>query len=163
MRVVPFDRFYLAEQDISVTHWQLSQYYGDRPTDPLKFPIESVEELIDSRGIQYREGIDFKVLEGRIQWGPNNPGTDPNTGNGRVYSVRYLYKPYFIVDTNSHEVRVATQPDPITGGIISVLMPQMLAVRRENVFRDRDNDPQSINPDPAREKLGPVKPTFGPR
>jgi hypothetical protein len=162
-KVVPLDRFYLDDDAVTVTHWQLNEYRDDWAVDPLKFPATSVQDLVDSQGIEYKEGEDFQIFQGGIKWLARNPGVDPTTQRGRVYSIRFFYKPYFIVDVNPHEIRVVTEPDPVTGEIKSVLMPQLLSVRRENIFRDQDDDPLSIHPDPKREKLPPRRPIFGPR
>lgn len=140
VKAMPFDRLYLAEESISVVQWELAEY-SDLGVDALKFPVVYVESLIDWRGEYYKQDVDFTVKNGKIHWGSRAPGINPDTGLGGVYSVRYAYHPFYIIDSIGHEIRVATQV--VNGQKIAVPMPYQISVVRENVARNADNDPQS--------------------
>lgn len=152
--VAPFDRLYLADENIVVTNWQLVTH---RPAedDRLNFPAVNVQDLIDSRGVSYRQGQDFEVTnEGRIRWLSGGPGLEPNTNRGRVYSIRYTYRPYWLVSHLAHEIRVV-QGQSASGGQITKRMPQAAYLQREYVQRDQSNNPDL--PESSRHVL-PVEP-----
>lgn len=149
VRVLPYDRLYLKEP-IMVEHWS-KQVWSMTEIDSLKFPIARVERLIDSLGVEYKQDIDFTISKGRIKW-IKTPGVDPSTNVGRVFSVRYLYQAYYIINSVQHELRIVTQRNPVTGVVTTVQMPMTAAIQRENVFRDADN--KSDAPD-KRKALAP--------
>jgi hypothetical protein len=143
--VTMFDRFFLAEKSILVPHWEMMQYSGNG-IDFTKHPIEEVEVLVDSTGKQYHNCEDFEIVKGAIKWGQNAPGTDPTTGKGLVYSIRYRYRPYYIVNGLPHEVRVIAQKNVVTGVENIYQSHQQVLLYRENVSRNADNDTQSKAP-----------------
>ena len=160
--VAPFDRLYLAEENIVVVNWQLFQ--ADKSgRDKLNFPAVTVQDLVDAQARRY-EQPDFEVREGRIVWlTRNRPGLDPETGKGLVCSVRYTYRPYWYVKTLIHEVRVTQAENPVTGKREVCRMPQAIQLQREYIFEKEDRDPQAANPDSPRQVDRPVEPRFGPR
>lgn len=106
----PGDRIYVADPqaDVLVSNPQKMDYIPGVDNVPM-FPIVAMEmPLIDSRGIEYTEGVDYCIHDGNIRWkaGGRNPGIDPDTGKGRVYSVRYLYRAYWYITILLKEVRV---------------------------------------------------------
>lgn len=108
--MAPGDRVYIADPhaDTMVPNYQRMDYDPDNDNRPM-FPVVKVEFLEDSRGITYKENVDFQITcEGNIRWMPGgtNPGVDPDTKKGRVYSVRYLYKAFWYVVAIPKEVRV---------------------------------------------------------
>jgi hypothetical protein len=141
VKAMPFDRLYLAEPNIAVVQWELAEWSGSG-YDALKFPIVEVQALIDWQGNFYEQGKDFTVESGKIHWGQRSPGYNPETGSGAVYSVRYTYRPYYIVDAIGHEIRVANQLD-LAGNKVIVPMPYQVQLVRENSRRNADNDPLS--------------------
>lgn len=134
-----FDRFYLNES-ITVSYWQTVQY-NSSGIDRLHFPAVKVVDLIDNLGIKYKQDIDFKVQDGRIIWTGNSPGVDPENQRGRVYSVRYRYRPYFYLQRFVHEIRVSRQMD--TEGNVSVIqLPRAGVLTREYIFENQKRDPR---------------------
>jgi hypothetical protein len=129
------DRIYLAPGD----RVYLAEYRESEDNRPM-FPVVKVESLIDSRGISYREGQDFSVTcEGNIRWltSGSNPGVNPETGTGRVYSVRYLYKAFWYIVAIPKEVRLTN----VTEGDKRV--PERMAyhavVQREYIYHTNMN------------------------
>lgn len=107
----PGDRIYVAdpEADVFVSNPQKMDYESGIDNVPM-FPIVKLEmPITDSRNIEYIEGVDYSITQdGNIRWlaGGKNPGIDPNTGKGRIYSVRYLYRAYWYITILLKEVRV---------------------------------------------------------
>jgi hypothetical protein len=160
--MAPFDRLYLAEENLVVVNWQLFQA-DPLGRDKLNFPAVTVQDLVDSQAKRY-EQPDFEIREGRIVWlTGNRPGLDPETGKGLVCSIRYTYRPYWYVKTLVHEVRVSQAENPITGAREIVRMPQAIVLQREYIFEKEDRDPESVKPDSPRQVQAPEGPRFGPR
>lgn len=154
--MAPGDRIYIADPDADVlvsNYHEMDYELGDNI--PM-FPIAKLEgSIIDSRGNEYTCGVDFKVTEsGNIRWieGAKNPGIDPNTGKGRIYSVRYLYKAFWYVVTLPKEVRVTN----VTTGNVRApeRMPYHAVVVREYIYHNQnkggpENQNKSKTPDRA--------------
>ena len=163
VQIAPFDRLYLANENIAVINWELHEAHVTG-LDRLSFPPVAVQDLIDNRGLRYSCGTDFEVRGGEIQWlTQNRPGIDPESGRGRVYSVRYSYRPYFYVDRLNHELRVSQADDPATGVRHLEQMPQSLSLNREYVYRKEEQDPQAPNPESLRQIMAPADGGVGPR
>lgn len=159
--VACFDRLYLAEERLVVPEWELVEYHITG-RDRLRRAAVAVQDLIDSNGVAYKEGIDFEVRQGQIFWlTENRPGIDPATGKGRVYACRYLYRPYFYIKSIAHEVRVAQVDGP--DGRVSARMPQAVTLQREFVFENESKDPEAPMPESWRQVKGPADGSFGPR
>ena len=167
--LAPGDRIYFADPnaDDRVSTYQSMDYQSDVDNEPL-FPICKLElPIVDSRGIQYSEGLDYQVTsEGNIRWlpGGKNPGTDPNTGRGRVYSVRYLYKAYYYIVALPKEVRIT---NVTVGGVRGPeRMPYHAIVVREYIFHNQNRGdklnqnkpktPERATP-PVEESINPNK------
>jgi hypothetical protein len=159
--IAPGDRLYIADPDadVKVSNYQQMDYIqGDNI--PM-FPIVSLEApIIDSRNATYTQGVDFTVTsDGNIRWlpGGKNPGIDPETGKGRVYSIRYLYKAYWYVVSLPKEVRVTN----VTTGKQRTpeRMPYHAVVVREYIYHNQnkgDQTNQLKSKDPKRESAAPV-------
>lgn len=161
--IAPFDRLYLAEENIVVVNWQLFKHSLTTP-DKLNFPVVTVQDLVDSKNQRYQPPDDFEVREGRIGWLSNNrPGLDPETGNGLVCSIRYTYRPYWYVKSLVHEVRVSQAPNQITGTREVKRMPQAVVLQREYVFEKEDRDEKAVDPLSPRQVKAPPGPSYGPR
>lgn len=163
--VAPFDRFFLEEQEhdarIVVPTWHL-QVCSQSRLDKLYFPAVSVEKLVDFRGVEYFENIDFCIENGLIKWTANNwPGYQTDTGRGAVYSIRYNYRPYWYVSRILHEIRVA-QVDTIDGRLIK-RMPQQILLAREYTFTNESADPNAKDSNSLRQTPSPADGGFGPR
>lgn len=168
VEIAPFDRLYLDEPRISVPHWQLVEY-NQSGEDRLSFPAVSVTDLVDSRGIRYRQGEHFELTgKGHIKWtSSTRPGYDVDAEKGVVYSIRYRYRPYWYVQRLIHEIRVSqveklVDYDGNTERRIERLNMDA-NLQREYVFEKEDNDPQAPDPSSARQSKSPRSGQFGPR
>lgn len=145
VQLLQYDRLFLPESTMAVPMWELAVAH-ESGIDRLRFPVVEVVDLMDNQGVRYTKG-DFTISDGKIFWLGKRPGIDPNTGFGRVYSVRYLYQPYWVVSQLLHEVRVATVDDPATGEQKVVRMPQSALLQREFINnKDSIADSPSLNP-----------------
>lgn len=152
VELLPYDRLYLKEDTITVPEWELFTH-SLTGVDKLSFPVVKVADLMDSKGKIYRQGEDFTVQGGNLVWTGVGPGMEPSTKSGVVCSVRYSYRPYWVVSKLLHEVRVAhsIQGD---GSRKVVKLPQTAMLQREYLFRASDPDPQVPSP---RQTPGPSK------
>jgi hypothetical protein len=149
--MVPGDRVYIADPhaDDLVSNYQRMEYSPSTGIDIPMFPIKKIEFIQDSRGIIYDEGYDFKInCDGNVEWlaEGRNPGTDPETKTGRVYSIRYQYKAHWYVVDIPREVRLTN----ITkDGVRSPeRMPYHVVIQREYIYRNKNNgDSTQTEPD----------------
>jgi hypothetical protein len=166
--VSPFDRFYLAEENLVVITWQRFIHREDS-LDRLKYPACAVTNLVDSTGQTYVAGQDFVVVKGNLKWVGDQPaqqldiGPGLTNGNGAqrgaVCSVRYTYRPWFYVGTLMHELRVAQVTDEMGRSVVRG--PQQCLVHREFVVTSKDNQevgsiPASVDADSFRTVMGPM-------
>jgi hypothetical protein len=139
--LAPGDRVYVADPnaDVAVPNYQRMDYESDQDNRPM-FPIKKIEYLTDSRGIAYKEGKDFCITAaGDIRWHPDgeNPGIDPDTKKGRIYSVRYLYDAYWYVTAIPKEVRIT---NVTTNGVRAPeRMSYHAVIQREYVYLQVNN------------------------
>lgn len=173
LAVAPFDRFYLDETSLTVPTWQLFLHHetGD---DRLKYPVATVEELVDYRGERYYQDEDFTVCQGRIKWiGAHRPsqqldvGPVPSGDRGAVCSIRYRYTPYWICGQVLHELRVSQIQNDISGERSLQRMPQSVMLHREYVALNKQQDTEEVrspvDADVLRQVLGPSYGGFGPK
>lgn len=170
VRLMPGDRLYFSDPnaDVLVTNAQEMDYQPDITTgDEPMFPIVQMDGVIvDSRNITYSYGVDFTINSyGNISWTPgaNNPGIDPNTGKGRIYSIRYLYKAFYYVLSLPKEIRIT---NVTVGGVRSPQrMPMYAIIMREYIFHNQnrgDKLNQNKPADPQRVNAAPTEPAnFG--
>lgn len=144
--LLPGDRIYPKNIELKVPNYQESQYNPDG-VDVLQFPISCVEILIDSNNIAYQQGKDFSINKyGNIKWlaGGKNPGIDPDTKKGRVYSIRYKYLAFWYIKELINEIRVTNDND---GN--AVRLPYHATILREYIYHNKNN---SNDPENATEK-----------
>lgn len=159
--LAPGDRLYVADPDadVLVSNYHEMDYEVGMDNVPM-FPIVKLDScLIDSRNIQYTCGVDFKITsEGNIRWidGGRNPGINPDTGKGRIYSIRYLYRAYWYVLSIPKEVRITN----VTTG--TVRTPERMAyhavIVREYIYHNQnrgDSQNQNKSKTPKRVDAAP--------
>ena len=167
--LMPGDRIYVADKDadVEVSTAQKMDYIPDAENVPF-YPIIVLEDnIVDSQNIEYVKNVDFEITcNGNIKWlsGGKNPGIDPNTGKGRVYSIRYRYEAYWYVVALPKEIRVT---NVTTGGVRAPeRMPYHAVVVREYIFHnqnrgDAQNQLKPKNPGrvdaPPQESTNPNK------
>lgn len=162
--LAPGDRLYFSDPqaDTKVANYQFMSYEPDIDNEPM-FPIVALQEkIIDNRNIEYTENADFTVTAaGNIKWlaAGKNPGIDPDTGKGRIYSIRYLYKAYYYVVALPKEVRITNVTE---GGVRHPeRMPMHAIVVREYIFHNQNRGSktnQNVTKSPERVVQAPVEP-----
>jgi hypothetical protein len=164
MMVTPWDRLFLEDIEGRVINIQYIEA-SSTGLDRLQFPATFVEHLIDADGIEYKQGQDFGLTtDGDIKWlGQKRPGTNPTFGRGKVYSIRYRYRSFWIVASLGHEIRVSQVTDPATYQRSVERMPYQIRVVREYIFQDVNNSPDKSIMD-HRFQLAPAPSgTMGPQ
>jgi hypothetical protein len=134
--LAPYDRLFLDNENILVVRHELATAH-ETGLDRLRFPVVQVKALVDSNNVQYGPS-DYQVEEGCLRWIGKRPGINPNTGKGLVYSIRYLYRPFFYIDHLIHELRLGLHED-LTGKT-TIPLQQCAIVNREYVYHSRQKD-----------------------
>jgi hypothetical protein len=167
--LAPGDRVYVADPttDVLVSNYHKMDYEAGIDNIPM-FPIVKLDSsIVDSQGIEYICGVNFSITQaGNIRWidGARNPGIDPDTGKGRIYSIRYLYRAYWYVQSLPKEVRITN----VTTG--NLRAPERMAMHailvREYVYHNQNRgDQQNQNKPkvpsradaPVQENINPDK------
>lgn len=162
---LPFDRFYLDDPKVVVPNWQLVEAHATG-VDRLQYPAVVVQDLVDSSGVRYSEGVDFRLHDGQVAWKPGHgPGDQIDVARGVIYAIRYLYRPYWYCKALGHEIRVVAKITPAISGDSHEMevMPQMFTLQREYIFEDSQNHPDIDLPDNPRQQRAPEEGSFGPR
>jgi len=161
--MAPGDRIYVVDPqtDVKVSNYHEMDF--EQGDNEAMYPICQLEcPIVDSRNIEYIQGVDFTITPGgNIRWQPGgkNPGIDPDTGKGRIYSIRYLYKAYWYIVTLPKEVRVT---GVTTDGIRTPeRMPYHAICVREYIYhnKNRGDDKNQLPADPKRQVKAPVQST----
>jgi len=162
--VMPFDRFFIEDIECRVLNMQFIEA-NVNGIDRLQFPATCVEHLVDADGVEYCEGKDFEItVDGDIKWlTQNRPGWNIEFGRGKVYSIRYRYRPFFIVAKLLHEVRISQVTDPATFQRSVERMPYQCLIIREYIFEDISNDPTSNIVDHRYQLAPPASGALGPK
>jgi hypothetical protein len=159
--VVPFDRFYLKEEQVLVEHWQLVEHHITGK-DKLSFPVVSVVDIIDAKGRRYSIGEEFDIVDGQIVWRDDlGPGFDVDANKGVIYSVRYRYRPFWYCSRVNHQVRVG-QIETLEERKL-IRFPQSFQLQREQIFEKQMADKEAIDAPNPRQEKGPSEGPFGPR
>jgi hypothetical protein len=157
--LAPYDRLYYKDEGILVTNWETVEAHLTG-YDRLDFPPVEITRLMDNQGISYTSD-DYRIVNGQIQWkGNRQPGRDPETGKGRIYSVRYRYRPHWYIKSLGHEIRTVNVDDPISGERRAEKMPQNCIVQREFIFLNQEKDESASD---ARQTRSPAEGGFGPK
>ncbi len=161
--LMPGDRIYVADPnvDVKVSNAQWVDYVPDGSDIPM-FPIVQMEvPIVDSRNIMYVEGVDFSITkDGNICWlaGAKSPGVDPNTGKGRIYSVRYLYKAYWYITQLPKEVRITNVTDQ-GGNRVPERAAYHAIAQREYIYHNQNKGDKTNQLKPKDEKRTVQAPT----
>jgi|SRR5581483_152211 len=159
--LMPGDRLYVADKDadVLVANAQEIDYDPDRDNEAL-YPIVKIQDIVDSRNQPFTCGTDFEITPmGNIRWiaGGRNPGIDNDTGKGRIYSVRYLYKAFYYVVALPKEVRVT---NVTTAGVRA---PERMAyhaiIVREYIFHNQNRGDKQNQNQPKQPQRADAPPT----
>lgn len=134
--LLPGDKIYAKDIELKVDNYQRAEYIPNG-VDYLQFPVKEVSILIDSLGKKYTYKRDFKVdKDGNIKWiaGKKNPGTDIDTGKGRVYAIRYKYIAYWYISKLVNEIRITNTSDADN----PARMPYQAMIQREYVYHNKN-------------------------
>lgn len=148
----PGDRLFLKDIIVEVARSQLMQYRKDK-FDQGIFPMLCVEHLVDHNNKEYTPGFHFDIkADGNIYWiaGRDNPGVNPDTGEGNVYTVRYRYNAHWYVGQLINEVRVISVTSEDNSTRTPVRMAYQAQIQREYVYHNiaRDGTPNQSGDDP---------------
>jgi hypothetical protein len=135
IQLLPGDRLYASNIALNVPNYQKVEYHPNK-LDILQFPVSCVIFLRDSRNVEYTPGFDFTIDDnGHVDWLTNgkNPGIDPETGRGRIYSIRYTYKAFWYVHTLVNEIRITNTGDASS----PTRLPYHATIQREYVYHQK--------------------------
>jgi hypothetical protein len=142
MYFMPGDRLYISDPnaDVHVANYHKMDYEPNKENVPM-FPICKMDlPIVDSQNISYVQGTDYEITAGgNISWlpGGNNPGIDPETGKGRIYSVRYLYRAFWYVTSLIKEIRITNVTN---GGVRQpTRAPYFVNIMREYIYHNQNN------------------------
>ncbi len=154
-----YDRFYIKEKVILAPNSQRVEAHITG-IDKFTYKIEEVEDpIIDANGTQYFIG-DYAINDGVLYWGAKRPPFNADTNKGTIYSIRYLYTPFFYVSRLIHEVRVLNRNDFITGKTTQYRAPYSALLSREYYLYKEEKDNRD---DTRRDLISPRDGSFGPR
>jgi hypothetical protein len=163
--LMPGDRIYVADHKVDdlVVNAQWMDYEDGVPNVPM-FPVaKMLRKIKDSRNIEYLEDVDYHISkDGNICWisGGQNPGIDPNTSKGRVYSVRYLYRAYWYITQLPKEVRITNVTDE-SGNRVPTRAAYHAIAQREYIYHNQNSGAktnQNKPKDPRRKVQAPTEP-----
>lgn len=143
--LLPGDRIYAKDVELKVDNYQRASYTPNG-SDYLQFPATEVSILIDSQNKKYTYKRDFKInKDGNIKWyaGRKNPGTDIDTGKGRVYSIRYKYVAFWYISSLINEIRITNTE----GSDTPARMPYQANIQREYVYHNKNRGDVKENPE----------------
>ena len=132
IQLLPGDRLYAKDIELKVQNYQRAEY-NSSGIDRMQFPVKCVSMLLDSQNVDYQAGRHFSLnTDGNIEWiaGQKNPGIDPETGKGRVYSIRYTYNAFWYVHQILNEIRVTNTE----GSDKPERMPYHAVIQREYCY-----------------------------
>lgn len=159
IRLCVGDRIYIKDLEVDVVTYQRVDY-NPEGIDLLQYPALYVESIVDSRMIEYKQDVDFGITSyGNIKWidGKKNPGIDPDTGKGRVYSIRYGYNAHWYIASIPNEIRVTNKTED------GVRMPERgtyhASIQREYVYHNSLNkeDEQTKKDKNPRHNIEPTE------
>lgn len=162
VHVLPYDRLFLAEEDIVVPTWHTFEAHVTG-RDKLHYPVVFVQDLVDSEGISYKQGKDFEVVGGQIVWGSNRPKFDAELNRGSICSVRFCFRPHWYIKQLMHEVRVTQAEEPLTGDRKVIRMPQAMVLQREYIWEKAQSERETPESDIVGKMKAPRDGQFGPR
>jgi hypothetical protein len=157
--VMPYDRFYLNEEAITVPHSQLVES-STTGHDRLDHPAVAIVDVIDNRGVRHNSG-EYKIEEGQLVWTNGGLPYDLVADRGSIYAIRFTYRPYWYVKSLMHQVRVA-QVETVLAREIK-RFPQQWLMQREYIFEKENKDELAPDSESPRQVKGPRKIGLGPR
>jgi hypothetical protein len=147
----PNDRLYLEEESILVPRGELVEASMDG-LDTLSFPAEQILAIVDADGVEYGPES-YDIVQGKIQWRVSSPRPSFNIeeNKGKVYSIKYLLRPFYYVGRLLHELRVIQFVDDL-GSRKMAQVNQSAIVHREYLFQNKSKDESDPNQVGATER-----------
>lgn len=114
--------------------------------DVLRYPATQVNLCIDSKGVIYREGINFTLnKDGNLKWKPNK-----GPASGIIFSIHYETKVRYRAIRASHSNRFAQVDRP--GGLVEMVkMNEEWTLEKEYLANRIDEAGQPIPPNKIRD------------
>lgn len=126
----------LILRDFEVRLFHMVQYKGT--VVKCRYPIESVEAIVSAVNNvikEYKEGIDFEVVQGNIQFFPDKaPFYNKTTRASEVISISYYAKPVYIIEKLTSELAISQEL--VDGQKVSRRLPQSVIVRRDFIINE---------------------------
>lgn len=160
-----FDRFYLKEEAIVEPIWEYVKC-NQTGMERLSFPaVRFLLPIVDWRGERYIQGADFSIDgNGQVVWGGRRPVPDLDSDHGAVVSLRYMYRPFWLLARKLHDIRIAQKQDFMGVEPRKLFrMPVEAILNREFLYLNQSQDSESLNPDVTRQAKGPDDGGFSPR
>jgi len=125
----------LIISDFKVRMWELKEY---RPTannqQTLRYPIFNVDHMssaVNDVLVTYTAGVDFSIVDGKIQWVPGRqPAFNAAQNKGDVFVCQYYANPVYTVIHHMRELRI-TQELNGAGNKVPIRLPQQILVKRQ--------------------------------
>ncbi len=155
-----YDRFYIQNNVVLVPNSQRVEAHITG-IDKFSYKVEHVVgSIIDANNKTYSSS-DYTINDGKLIWSTSNrPGFNPEMNKGVVYSIRYLYTPFFYVSRLIHEVRIANTTDFMTGSKSQHRVAYSAFLSREYYLYKEE---KSNTEDTRRDLIAPRDSGFGPR
>lgn len=159
-----FDRFYLKEEAIVEPMWEYVRNH-ETGMERLSFPaVRFLLPIVDWRGEKYIQGVDFTIdANGQVVWGARRPVPDLDHDKGAVLSLRYMYRPYWLLARKMHDIRISLKEDFMSNDRKLIRMPVEALLNREFLYLNQSQDPEAVSGDKTRQGNGPDDGGFGPR
>jgi hypothetical protein len=157
--VQSFDRFYISSCAVLVPAGQKVEA-NITGIDKLNYLAVKVESIYDENGVKYSDS-DYTIVDGKIKWIGNRPGYNQELNRGSIYSVRYLYTPFYYVNRLMHEVRIVNKTDFMTNKKVPQRAPYSAHLAREYYMFKEEKKEDGTNTN--RQVIQPRDGVFGPR
>jgi hypothetical protein len=158
--VLPFDRFFLKEEAVTVPHTQLVEAHTTGH-DRLDYPVVSVVDIVDSKG-EVHGPEEYKIEDGQVVWTKGGLGFDLTNNKGMIYAIRYNYRPFWYVVRLNQQLRLA-QVETEAGRVLK-RFSQEFVLQREYIFEKAQKDFLApVDGETDRQTKGPRQTAFGPR
>jgi hypothetical protein len=134
----------LTIPDFQVRLWELKEY-EPRPQNlqQLRYPIAKIDHMSIVRNgqlIELQQGVDFDIVDGKIQWRPGKTPKYDNVGErGEVFTVSYLANPVYIVWQPLRELRVSQEM--VDGQKVARRLPQQVLLKRDFLVNGSEKFP----------------------
>lgn len=126
----------LSILDFTVRMWQLKEYKNTpNRQQQLRYPIHNIDHMSSAKDdtiILYKQGIDFNIVDGNIEWVVGKEPKMNDVGLPPVLSIQYFANPVYTVLQHMRELRVSQQL--VSGQKVAKRLPQQILVKRDYLY-----------------------------